>query len=192
MPTILLAILLRVLLPSDIYPLQEQGQADNQTQKEQQSQPSNRKDDSPQIDPNKPGGARLRVTLEESLAVTELRPGEKLVGVTDQDVRIADREIPKGSKVTMEVVAPKNDESPELRLLSIEVGKEKYKTHSEKALRMEELASAHRMGSTGRASTKDSAATGQATTAAGRMRTAGRTVVFLLKVPPELEDQNRK
>ena len=83
------------------------------------------------------------------------------------------------------------DESPELRLLSIEVGKEKYKTHSEKALRMEELASAHRMGSTGRASTKDSAAAGQATTAAGRMRTAGRTV-FLLKVPPELEDQNRK
>jgi hypothetical protein len=198
MPTIVLtvAVVLRMLLPSHAYVLPEQEQGGNQTQKEQQSEPSKRKDDNPPIDPNKPGGARLRVKIKESVAAGKLHLGQTLSGVTDRDVRIAGQEIPKGAKVTMEVVGPKNSEPPELRLLSIEVGNETYKTHSEKALGMGEKDFA---GTTENTAAQSAEASGtaagtaaQTSTGAAISRPAGRTVVFILKAPPEPEGQNRK
>ncbi len=182
MPTILLAMVVWILLPLRLYSLQEQGHADGQSQKEQQSQPSKKKDDNPPIDPNKPGGARLTVTLRARSRASKLRPGENLVGVTDQDVRIADREIPKGSKVTVVVGAAKHDDTPEFRLLSVKVGDKTYWTHSEKAIWFDK-------GATERQTSKTVA--GMKGDAEGG-HTIDRTVVFLLKEPPELEDKSPK
>jgi OOP family OmpA-OmpF porin len=99
MGTVLLAPALWMFFPSHVHPLQNPGQTDTQSQTGPPPRPPERKDDSPPIDPNKPGGARMRVKglitgrAGDNLTVKTIKGSTNIVVVLTDRTKVS---IPKG------------------------------------------------------------------------------------------------
>jgi hypothetical protein len=140
-------LVLSLLLPPSAGLTQQEPQQQPQKQEpqkpEEKTPPPEQKPGAPSnppyIDPNKTGGAQqVRVSLQGTITLTSLHPGDQLTGKVDRAVQIGSQKIPKGARALIAVVADPDAQSLELRLLSLEFKGKTYKPDAGKGLALAE------------------------------------------------------